>query len=162
EKHRAAVIEHDHAHVIAVRPDGELGVVEEIVAEMKAVAMVRAGGVARDRDRDALVGRSISRRRELTDDPAVGELIIEQYGIAAARSLADAAEAAPDRGDPDRAENRGARRLVEDLVALVDDLDVLREAGFTVRVRRRAVAGDARERNPVEVQDRGGHVRRGD
>src|SRR5919201_4119957 len=73
--------------------------------------------------------------------------------------LTDAAEAAPDRCDVARTLDGVASRLVENLVALVDDLDVLRRADLAVRVRRGAVAGDARVGNPVEVQDRRGHVR---
>src|SRR5213076_430923 len=69
------------------------------------------------------------------------------------------AEAAPQRRNVDRCHDRGAGRLVEDLETLVHDLDVLREADFSVRVGRRAVAADAGEWDAVEVEDRRRHPR---
>src|SRR5206468_2833150 len=100
-------------------------------AEIKVVAVVRACGVERRGDGDALVGGNAG-ARELAYQPAIGQLVVEQHRIAVAIRLADPTEAAPDRGDADGTQHGCARALVEYLVALVDDLDVLRQAGFTV------------------------------
>src|SRR4029453_17921490 len=43
-------------------------------------------------------------------------------------------------------------------VTLVNYLNVLRRANFSVCVGRRAVTGDARERNTIKVLVRGGHI----
>ncbi len=126
---------------------------------MKAVAVIAAGRVGRGGDGDALV-RYERGAGELADEPAVGDLIVEHDRVAVAGELAKSAEAGPDRGDGHGPEHRGARRLVEDLEPFVDDLDVLRQAHLAVGVGRRAVADHARERNAVEVQDGGRHVRR--
>ena len=63
---------------------------------MKAVAIVGAGGVARGGDGDALVRRD-RRARELADEPAVGELVIEHDRVALPVVCANAAKAGPDR-----------------------------------------------------------------
>src|SRR2546421_10473286 len=102
-------------------------VVEEVRAEVEAVAVPAASRVARRRAGDALVRRA-RRSSELRDHPAVRDLVVEDDRVAVACGLADAAEAAPERRDPGRAVERGARRLAEDLEALVHDLDVLRGA----------------------------------
>ena len=160
EKRVARRVEDVHAHVIGVGPDGDVGIVEEVRAQVKAVAGISAGRVGRGGDGDALVCRN-GRPGELADEPAVGELVVEHDRVAVAGRLADAGEAGPERGDSHRPEDGGARRLVEDLEAFIDDLDVLRQAHLAVRVGGRAVAHHARERDAVEVQYGGGHGRRG-
>ena len=158
EEGRAGRVEHVHAHVVGVWPDGELGIVEEVCAEMKAIAVIRAGGIARDGDGDALVGRDPG-ACELADDPAVGELVVDHDRVAVAIGLANAAKAGPDRGDARRPQHRGTRGLVEDLIAFVDDLDVLRRAHLAIGVRRRAIARHTREGGAVEVQNGAGDTR---
>src|ERR1044072_9958295 len=98
---------------------------------MEAVAVPRAGRVTRGGDGNALVRRH-ARSRELREQPAIGELVVEHDGIAEAARLAHAAEAVPDGGDPDRPEQRRARGFVEHLESLVNDLDVLRRADLPV------------------------------
>ena len=58
---------------------------------MKAIAIPSAGGIAGRGDSDALVGDwgAASRARELTDDPAIGQLIIQNNGIAGAAGLTE-------------------------------------------------------------------------
>ena len=137
-----------------------MGIVEEVRAQVKAITVIGTGGVARGGDGNALVCRDPT-ARELADDPAVGELVVEDDGIAVAGGLADAAKPAPDRGDARGTQHRSARVLVEDLVAFVDDLHVLRRADFAVGVGRRAVARHARKGDAVEVQRGAGDARRG-
>ncbi len=153
-------VEHDHAHVVGVGPHGELGIVEEVRAQVKAVPVIGACGIRRGGDGDALV-RRVPGAGELADEPAVGNLVVEHDRVTLTAGLARFAEPGPDRRDGHGPEHRGARRLVEDLVPLVDDLDILRQAHLAVRVGRRAVAHHAREWDAVEIQDRCGHVRRG-
>ena len=86
------------------------------------------------------------------DHPAVGELVVEDDRVTRAARLADAAEPRPERRDPLRPEQRRAGRLVEDLEAGVDELDVLGRAHLAVRIGRPAVAVEPRERDPVEVE----------
>jgi hypothetical protein len=69
--------------------------------------------------------RRLSRACELGNDPAVGELVVQDDRVAFTVVQADAAEAGPQRLDADRPEDGGAGRLVEDLEPCVDDLDVL-------------------------------------
>ena len=135
-------------------------VVEEVRAQVEGVPEERARRVARGRDRDALICRDAG-PGELADQPAIRELVVEDHRVAIAVGLAHAAEPTPDRRDADRAEHRCPGRLVPDLVAVVDDLDELRRAGLAIRIGRGTEAGDAGERDPVEVLARGGHRRRG-
>src|SRR5581483_1917824 len=111
---RAGRAEDVRREVVAVGPDAQLRVVEEVRAQVEAVAVPRARRVARLRDGDALVRRDVVPvDGELAHEPAVGELVVEHDGVAGAAALAEAAETAPERADPDWAEQRGARRLVE-------------------------------------------------
>ena len=95
---RAGGIEHVHAHVVGVGPDRQVRVIEEVRAEVKAITIIGAGGIARGGDSHAFIGdrRAAGRGRKLSDDPAIGQLIIEDDGIAGAARLAGAAEAAPE------------------------------------------------------------------
>ena len=60
---RARRVEDVVAHIIAVRPDAQVRIVEEVAAEMEAVAVIGAGGVAGGGDGDTLVGDGAARRR---------------------------------------------------------------------------------------------------
>jgi hypothetical protein len=154
-------VEHVGAHVVRVRPHPELRVVDEVLSEVEPVAVVGAARVAGTRDGDALVGddaRGVV-AGELRDDPAVGQLVVEHYRVAVPVELAQAAEPAPQRPDVDRPEDGCAGRLVEDLEALVDDLDVLRQPNLAVRVGWSALAVDAGIGDSVEVEERRGHPR---
>ena len=64
---------------------------------MKIEPVPSAGGVAGLRNGDTLVlgNTGASRCGELADDPAVGELIVDDYRIAVAAILAGAAKAGP-------------------------------------------------------------------
>src|SRR5688572_23693195 len=152
-------VEHVHAHVIAVGPNAQVRIVEEVGTEMKVVTMIRAGGVASGRDGDALVSRN-GNAGELRDDPAIGELIVKHDRISTVIELTNTAEALPDGGDGGWAKQLGPGAFVENLEAFVDHLHVLRRPDFTVGVGRCAVASDAGKLNAVEVHFSGGH--RGD
>jgi len=88
---RACGIKDVHAHVVGVRPDAQLGIIKEVRAEVKAVAIPSASGIARGRNCDAFVSRNAGSGK-LTDDPAVSELVVEHDRIAIASGLANAAE----------------------------------------------------------------------
>src|SRR6185369_17227671 len=98
EERRAGRVEHVHAHVVAVRPNTQVRVVEEVGAEVKVVAMIRAGRVTRSRDSHALIGRH-GNTCELCNHPAIGELVVHHYRIATAVEFTDTTEAAPDGRD---------------------------------------------------------------
>ena len=117
---------------------------------MEAITIVATGGVARCRNRDALVSQSACK---LTDQPAIGYLVIQNDRITLTAGLANAAETGPDRLDIIRAENGSASRLVKDLVALVHDLDVLRCAHLAVGIGRSTVTTDTWERDSGKIED---------
>jgi hypothetical protein len=71
-------------------------IIEEVGAEVKGIAIVSAGGIAGGRDSYAFIGRRSS--GELADEPAVGDMVVQDDGVATA-SGADAAETGPDRVD---------------------------------------------------------------
>ena len=104
-------------------------VIEEVRPEVKAITIIGAGCVARGGDRDAFIGyrRASSRGGELSDHPTIGQLIIEDDRITGAAGLAGATEAAPERTDAIRPEDRVASGFVEDLVTFVHHLDILRQ-----------------------------------
>ena len=91
---------------------------------MKGIAIVSAGGIRGSRDGDALVGWD-RRAGELADEPAVGEMVVEDDRVAPASGLADAAEAGPDRADGSWPKDRRTGCLVKDLIAFVHNLNVL-------------------------------------
>ena len=137
-------------------------IIEEIRPEVKPVTAISAGSIARGGNGHALVRdrRTPSRRGKLGNNPTIGQLVIENDGIAKAARLAGPAEAAPERRDAIRTEKGVTGGFVEDLEAFVDHLNVLRQANGAVCVRRSAAAADAREGNAVEAKDRHGNVRR--
>src|SRR6185295_19704443 len=124
---------------------------------MKAVAVVTSGGIAGRRYRNALVCRN-TRAGKLTDEPTIGELIVEHYRVAVASGFAWTTKAGPDCLNTNRAEHRGAGDFVKDLVAFVDDLNILGRTDFAIGIRRRAVAGNAREADAVKVENGTRHV----
>src|SRR5438093_6046675 len=63
---RATRVEYVHAHVIGIGPNTQVWVVEKVRAEMKAIAVVTASGIAGRGHRNALVGWD-SRTRILAD-----------------------------------------------------------------------------------------------
>src|SRR5207247_139847 len=72
--------------------------------------------------------------RELRDDPAVRDLVVEDHRVAVIVVLTVAAEAAPERVDRHRAVD-GRARLVEDREVGVDGLHVVVRTHVAVRVR---------------------------
>ena len=159
---RAGGVEHVHTHVVGVGPDGEVRIIEEIRPEVKAIPIIGAGGIARGGNRNALVSdrRASGRTGELADHPAISQLIVKNDGITEAAGLAGAAEPAPKRDDAVRAEDGVAGSLVENLVAFVDHLHVLREADGAVGIGRGAAASDTGEGNAVEIKDGRGNAGR--
>ena len=147
QKHRASRVEDVCGHVIPIRPDTELRVIKEVAGKMKTVTKRGAGGIAGLRNGDALVLRNTGAARsgELADDPSIGELVVDHHRITAAAKLTGAAKAGPDRTDRNGSEKRCASELIKNLEACVDHLDVLSLSHLAIRIRRCAVAADARE-----------------
>src|SRR5471030_1631184 len=100
-------------------------IVEKIGAEVKAIAIVGAGGIRGSRDGYALVGWDSPRAGELADEPALGEMVIEHDRIAEGTGRADTAKGCPDRGDASWPVDRCPRCLVKDLIADVVIFNVL-------------------------------------
>src|SRR5437762_1352387 len=100
-------------------------IIEKVGAEVKTIAIVRAGGIRGSRDGDALISRD-RHPGELADEPAVGKMVVEHDRIATAIALADAAEAGPDRADGSWSKDRCTGGLIKDLIAFVHNLNVLR------------------------------------
>ena len=75
-----------HAHVIAVGPDAQVRIVVKVRAEMKAVTGITAGGVARRGNSNAFVGDGAGAGGfcKLRDEPAIGQVVVQDYGIAVA------------------------------------------------------------------------------
>ena len=155
-----AVEEVVDGQVVAVRPDSELRIVRELVAEGEGVPRVRAGRIAGRRHGDTL---EVRRRadRELLDDPAVGETVVDDRRVAVVVVLTAAAEAAPERVGRNRPVD-GRSRLVEDREVVVDDLEVVVRPDRAVRVRRRVQDGERALRaaeplpDPLEARSRHG------
>ena len=162
EVSRAGRVEHVHAHVVRVRPDGELGVIEVVRPKVETITIVGAGRVTRSGNGNTLVRdrRPSSRAGELADHPAIGQLIIKHDGITKAAGFAGAAEAAPKRDDTVRAEDGVTGGFVENLVTFVDHLHVLRQADGAVGIGRSAAATDTGEGDAVKVKDRRGNAGR--
>ena len=89
-------VENVSSHVIAVRPDAQLGIIKEVAGQVEVVPVPGAGGVAGLGYGNTLVlgDRGAARDSKLADNPAVGELIIDHHRITAA-TLASAAKAGP-------------------------------------------------------------------
>ncbi len=130
--------EHVEGHVVRVGPDAELAVVaEEVVARLELVLVIRARGVARRRDGEALVegaGWKVG-QRELREHPAVGLAVVAHERIAVVLNLARAAEAGPEGVAGKRTEDDVAQ-LVVDHRDVVDVLDVVVRADVALRVGR--------------------------
>src|SRR5438046_2725011 len=131
-------------------------VIEEVGAEMKAIAIVGASGVRGRRDGNALVGRDRG-AGELADQPAISYFVVEHNRIAVAITLADTAEARPDRADGCWPEDRGPRGLIKDLITFVHDLNVLSCPDGAVGIGRRAIANDTWKWDTIKIEDGGGH-----
>jgi hypothetical protein len=86
---------HVEGDVVGVRPNAQLRVVGKIVAEGEGVAMIRSRGIAGSRDGDTLLVR-LAADDELSQYPAVCDLVVLHDGIAVIEILAGAAEAGPD------------------------------------------------------------------
>src|SRR5438105_6310342 len=98
-------------------------VIEKVGAEMKGIAIVSAGGIRGSRDGNALFGRD-SRTGELADEPAIGDMVVEDDGITLATTRAETAEPGPDRSDRKWSQNRCAGHLIKYLIAFVHNLNV--------------------------------------
>src|SRR5262249_23620274 len=123
------------AEVVTVRPYAELRIIRKGGGPAECVTGPRTGRIRSLRYGDADEGT----QRELTDDPAVGDLIVEHRPIAEIARLTRAAEAAPERVRRDGAEPDVPRRPAEDDDQRVDHLDVVAGPDVPVRVRRPAV-----------------------
>src|SRR5436190_10002156 len=84
-------------------------------------------------------------------------MVVEDYRVATATSLAGAAEAGPKRGDPKRSQNRGAGCFIKNLISFVHHLNVLSCPYNAVRIGRMAVARDPWIENTVKIEDGRGH-----
>ena len=126
---------------------------------MKGVAVPTAGGIAGRGDCNAFVSGDAG-AGELADEPAIGKLVVERYGVAIAGGFARTTKATPNCSNTDRTQHRGAGRLVKDLEAFVDYLHVLRRPHLAIGIGRRAVARNTREGDAVKVENRAGHAGR--
>src|SRR4051812_17323236 len=153
----AGSIEDVHAHVVSIGPNTQVWIIEEVRTQVKSVTVVAAGGIAGRRDRNTLVGRHAG-AGELTNDPAIVDLIVHDDWIAIPCSFTHTTETAPQSRNARWSKLRCASRLVEDLVPFIDDLHILRGANFPIRVGRRTVASDSRERNAIKVEPCRRHV----
>ena len=91
---------HYSRHVIAIRPDAELGIILKPILdgrEAKVVSVPRTGGVAGLGNSDTLVLLVVRAygMGELADDPPISEPIIDDYRIAGPTIRAGAAKARP-------------------------------------------------------------------
>ena len=108
---RSADLELVERHVIAVRPNSDLGVIVERVADRELVSGIGSHGIAGRRDGKALNPQI---RYRLAKDPAVRQVIVENDRSPIIVGLARSAEARPQRVVGDRPENLGAGGLVID------------------------------------------------
>src|SRR5581483_7491185 len=86
-------VEHVEGFVIRVRPDAHLGVIVKVCV-WERVAVVGASCVRGGGHSDALKVGS-GRNRELAENPALGELVIEHDRIAIVVGLAASAKSGP-------------------------------------------------------------------
>ena len=127
-------------------------VIEKVAAKVKAIAIVSAGGIAGRRDSYALIGNAST--GELADHPAVSDMIVEDYWIAMATTLANTAKAGPNRTDPSRPKDRGSRCLVKDLIAHVVIFNVLSQPDGPVGIGRCTAA---LIKHAVKIENGGRH-----
>ena len=150
------VAEHVGRHVDAVRPDAELRVVAEAAGGGDRVEVPAAGDrVARLRDGEALedasggltLPRAVELEREVGDEPAVLEAVVEDDRVAEVVGVAEVPEVplAHERVERER-RDAVAVRLVVDADRGVDRLDVVGRADVAVRVGRVAGAQFAKSR----------------
>ena len=121
---------------------------------MESITIIGAGGVRCCRNGDAFVRWKTLRARELANEPAIVDMVIEDDRIAKGSRLADTAEPNPDTADCEWAKGGSTSCFVENLVALVYDLNVLALPDGTVGVRRTAIASDPGEGDAVKVKNR--------
>src|SRR6266446_4976312 len=84
-------------------------------------------------------------------------MVVENDGIALTTTLAEAAEAGPDRGDSKWPQDRRTGHLIKDLIAFVHTLNVLSRPDGAVGIGRRATAYDTWEWDTVKIEDGRGH-----
>ena len=147
-------------HVVAIRPCPELRIIYEIVPRhLESVAVPGAQRIRRGGDSNALVERLTQQRRsaDLTDQPAIGEPVIEHNWISGSVQLAGAAKARPERCDRNRAQ-QGRAFLVPDLEMDICDLDVVIRPGGAIDIRRRIAARG--KVDPFPIGAGGRHLRR--
>ena len=99
-------------HVVGVRPDAELRVVGEIVADEEVVQIPGARGVTGLGNRKALVGVGPG-NAELRREPAIGLAVVLDDRVAVIRRLAHAPETLKERVSGKRAEQQGAGLVVD-------------------------------------------------
>jgi len=73
-------------------------IVEEVRTEMKVVAVVRAGGIAAGRYRNTLIRRNCAAGK-LSNDLAIGKLIIKYDRVSTAIVLTDTPKTIPESGN---------------------------------------------------------------
>ena len=153
-RERAAVREEVHGEVVGIGPDRELRVIGEVHgAVAERVAVVGAGRVTGGRDGDAHEVRR-RRHRELADDPAIGDAVVDDCWVAVVVRLAAATEPGPDLVDRHGPVDRRPA-LVEDREARVDGLDVMIRTDRAICVRRRGVDGERPVRSAEAISDSG-------
>src|SRR6202030_781346 len=99
-RERGAIGEYVERDVIRVRPDAHLRIIGKAVSVRKRVPIVRAGRIAGRRHGDALQVRG-GGDRELRNDPAIRDRIVQDSRIAVIVRLAASAKTAPQGVDGD-------------------------------------------------------------
>lgn len=155
EESCAGGIKHVHGHVVTVRPDTKMWIIEEVATEMKPIAIVSAGGIRGCRDSNTLIGWR--RTGELAYEPPVGGLVVNDNRVATAIGFADPAKAGPNGANCSRPKDRRPGGLIKDLIAIVHHLHVLGQTYGAVGIGRRTVAGDTWKWDPIKIKDGGGH-----
>src|SRR6185369_9752928 len=105
-------LKHVEGNVVRVWPNTQLRVIRERI-EGKRVAIIRAGGIVRSRDRHALKERSSLGDSELCYHPAIYLLIVNHYRIAVVGSFASTAEATEECVDCHRTQGYCACGFIE-------------------------------------------------
>ena len=144
-------------HVVAVRPDSAFPVIVEVASVVVRVGVPGAQRVGRLRDGNALeVGRRAD--GELRQEPAVGEGVVENEGVAVVVRRAAPPEAR-EQGVPIQRAEELRSALVPDREHRVDPLDVVVGTDVAFRVRRGSRHGEAGQTGSrsLEVPDRRRH-----
>ena len=123
------------ANEVGIRPNGEFGIIRKSTQRSDGITEIGARGIGSLRNRDAIKERR-GARRELGEQPAIGQLIVENNGIAGVLGLTRAAKSSPELIVCERTHERSPG-LVKDLEAEVGHGDDVVGTHIAVGIRRR-------------------------